>query len=464
VGFRIPTSPEATHAAQSPEQEHKPADLSAYDRLLAGTPAGAAHQVGLGAAGQEFLTEQQKDEARRAAEHNETIGAATKLADASREAGQAALDDSKAAAARDAAARADEDRHRLDIRKDYQDRQDKAFGELAKLQAAGIDTNRYFMNQSTPQKIMAGIAVAMGGIGAGALGPRGTRGDNTALKIIQQAQQDDLDAQKTDMQNRLAIMGKKIDMNREGFSADLATHDAQVDSRKAAYAQTTSMIDKALAQTQKDSAQQQSLLKLKADYQADNEAKDESDQRTKYDLKHAAEKVVGGGGGSDAKKRFQDSIEHITDDAIKAGKPIPPRDELYAAAAIRAGLPGPPGVTPANVSMPAKAPAGAARLANPLLADKSNLKALDDLSNLVKEHGSSFFGEAGGKQAQLEEQLKAAGIDVPVNFWTSTNKTQAAIDARRALIKQKINDRVAIMHGASPEGEDDADSLGAERQ
>jgi hypothetical protein len=66
-------------------------------------------------------------------------------------------------------------------------------------EAASIDPNRYWNNKSTGQKLLAGLALALGGFGAGLTGGR-----NHALDIINKEIDADLNAQKLDRDTFLA--------------------------------------------------------------------------------------------------------------------------------------------------------------------------------------------------------------------------------------------------------------------
>lgn len=60
---------------------------------------------------------------------------------------------------------------------------------------AAVDPNRYWANKSTGDKIMAGIGIFLGGLGR--------QGGNDALQIVQNAINRDIDAQKTQAQQKM---------------------------------------------------------------------------------------------------------------------------------------------------------------------------------------------------------------------------------------------------------------------
>lgn len=76
----------------------------------------------------------------------------------------------------------------------------------------GIDPNRYFANQSTGDRIMSGIGLILGGIGAGLTGR-----ENVAFKVIDDAIERDIMAQR----ENLAAKGRAAERAR-GVMADVA--------------------------------------------------------------------------------------------------------------------------------------------------------------------------------------------------------------------------------------------------
>jgi len=84
-------------------------------------------------------------------------------------------------------------------RDDILARHEAEIDRMAKEAAAGkIDTDRWWKNQSTPQRIMYGLAAALSGFGAGLKG----QVDNSILDMIQHSIDQDINAQKEDILNQ----------------------------------------------------------------------------------------------------------------------------------------------------------------------------------------------------------------------------------------------------------------------
>lgn len=86
-----------------------------------------------------------------------------------------------------------------------------------KLSTAQIDPNRMYNNMGTAGKISASIGLILGGIGAGL-----THGENAALKVINNAIDHDIDAQKANIDKTSSL----YKMNLEKFRDSRAAHDA----------------------------------------------------------------------------------------------------------------------------------------------------------------------------------------------------------------------------------------------
>lgn len=88
--------------------------------------------------------------------------------------------------------------------------------ELAKAIAEGkVDTNRWWNNKSTGDKIAAGIGMLFSGIGSGLTGK-----PNMALEVMNDAINRDIDAQKHDISNKTNLWK----MNREAMGSDSAAN------------------------------------------------------------------------------------------------------------------------------------------------------------------------------------------------------------------------------------------------
>lgn len=79
--------------------------------------------------------------------------------------------------------------------------------ELGKV--AKIDPNRLWAKMETGNKVLAGIGMMLGGLGAGTFATLGVSHQNEALKILRDAISDDVKAQQDNVQNRREALGQK---------------------------------------------------------------------------------------------------------------------------------------------------------------------------------------------------------------------------------------------------------------
>lgn len=79
--------------------------------------------------------------------------------------------------------------------------------ELGKV--AKIDPNRMWSKMETGNKVLAGIGIMLGGLGAGTFATLGVSHQNEALKILRDAISDDVKAQQDNVQNRREALGQK---------------------------------------------------------------------------------------------------------------------------------------------------------------------------------------------------------------------------------------------------------------
>lgn len=85
----------------------------------------------------------------------------------------------------------------------------------------GIDPDRYYKNQTTGDKVLAGIAIALSGVASGMQG----RGGNMAIDLINQAIDRDIEAQKIDLQQRT------ISANAKGTMFNMLRQQLQDDKQ-----------------------------------------------------------------------------------------------------------------------------------------------------------------------------------------------------------------------------------------
>ena len=365
-------------------------------------------------------------------------------------------DASQEAVAKAEGERAQEMTDRKAIKERHDQYNQKAMAELSDLQARGVDTNRYFYEMSTPAKILAGIGVASGAFGAGPLGPRGTRGMNDALKIIQEAQQQDIDSQKADMQNRLAIMGKKLDLNREGFSQDMAMHEAGVQSRAASNAATMALIDKQAALAGGSVEAQQNFQQLKEQLQAKYEAQQTQGEDESYRIAKAAEiaKAKAAGGGVNTAQKYREAVA----DNLAKGMP---EEQAKSIAATKYGLPVQQG---AALALPPKG-AGSARGAPKVEQYASAERAASGLADLIRDNGGHIplTGPNAGAAQAYTQVLEESGYKPPGGWASIADVTEqdakgrtqsrslAFVQAAQAQAKAARTDLYNMLHGAAPD-------------
>jgi hypothetical protein len=108
---------------------------------------------------------------------------------------------------------ADVNRRRAEALAAERQKYEKISAEHIAAEQQGIDPNRYFENRSTGERIMSGIGLILGGIGAGLTGR-----ENVAFKVIDDAIERDIMAQR----ENLAAKGRAAERQR-GVMADVAT-------------------------------------------------------------------------------------------------------------------------------------------------------------------------------------------------------------------------------------------------
>ncbi len=87
-------------------------------------------------------------------------------------------------------------------------------------QTQKLDPDRYIHNMSTGSKIISGIALALGGLGAKQYG-----GQNPAMNVLQSAINNDIDAQKNDQQKSLNLFHMNHQAYEDQNQANLATQN-----------------------------------------------------------------------------------------------------------------------------------------------------------------------------------------------------------------------------------------------
>ena len=453
-------APQPTGQATSPGAQPQ-ADPYA-SAMLPGRGGGATRAAGVSPADKQWVAQQAELAQGGSEEANRQLEQQQALSQQAQDASAAALTESKTAQAKFEAEQAENKKARALLTSKAQDKQTSLDAELAQMQAQGVDPNRYWMNQSTPQKIGAAVAVALGAFGSHALGPRGSESQNQALGIINQAIGQDIDAQKTNLQARLSIMGKRLDVNAEGFNRDQAMLNAERESTQSAYTVAANSIKEQASMFAGNQEAQKQLMQLHAATIATRDAKVEKFNDMEHEANKLGERQVAiGGAAADTPqaKQFRETVLKLQEQATAAGK-NPTGAELRAKAADVLGLPAPEGVSPADVSKPGVA-GGGGRVARVRAELAGNNAALD----IIKKHATAgFLGpSAQGDVDAAVDQLNRNGINIPTGLtarWTGKTAAQRAGAANIIAAKLK-----AISANPGTDSEDlSAEELGAEEQ
>lgn len=147
------------------------------------------------------------------------------------------------------------------IMTDYQSKDDKY---MKALQDQKLDPNRLWNNMSTGNKVMAGIGMLLSGIGGGL-----AHQDNLALKTIDNAINNDIDAQKNDRSNTMNLWKMNRQRMGDDLQANLATRNqlitaAQYQAMKAGNSFKTASaqanLTALMGQAEKEKAQNRAVL------------------------------------------------------------------------------------------------------------------------------------------------------------------------------------------------------------
>jgi len=109
----------------------------------------------------------------------------------------------------------------IDLQKKHQEEKAVQVQELQKFQdiaAKDTDPNRYWNSLSTGNKISASIGIILGGLGAGI-----TRGENQAIKVIDSAINNDIEAQKMNQSKNMNLYKANLDKYKDSEEAYRAT-------------------------------------------------------------------------------------------------------------------------------------------------------------------------------------------------------------------------------------------------
>jgi hypothetical protein len=208
-------------------------------------------------------------------------------------------------------------------------------GQLADLQAQGIDPTRYYQNQSTGQKIMGALLIGLGQFAAHPLGPHGgAPGQNVALEMMNDAARQDIEAQRVNLQKAIDVTKLRGNNAAQGFDDQMALMKAQRDSIQTTYAVGASQIDKFAARAQGNVDVQNKAAALKQAWMEHGDQWVAKTNEEIYRMKKAGEKV-GPGPGGDIPKQVRELAQKIVLDS-KGAVPV---EEAMRQAARLSGLP-----------------------------------------------------------------------------------------------------------------------------
>ena len=298
----------------------------ALSQFVAGMPAGGQRKAGMSKADTDFagsLDSQQQNVQQQTAD---TIARTGQIASNFAQQSDAVAAESKAgllSAQQDMQANA---ARRADLMAQTKQSQAKIQSKLDELEAQGVDPNHYWREQSTGSKIAAGILVGFGGFAQGMNAHLG--GHNAALDIINGAIERDVDAQKTNLQQHLGILGKRMEATSEGFQQQDALLKAEQDSIATGYSIASNEINKRAALYKDNADLQQHAATMTG---ALNQTMQErlghlTEQR--YQLAKSAERIVP---GNDPRAAILAAAAEVQEKANARGVPMSHEQSLAVA-------------------------------------------------------------------------------------------------------------------------------------
>lgn len=137
---------------------------------------------------------------------------------------------------------------------DQKAREDRLLARINEARAMRVDPDKWWNDKSTGGKILAGIGIVLGGIGGGMTG----QGGNTALTVINNAIDRDIDSQKHHIDNSWKAIAAENGLNKEAFDREMHNQVWQNNARQGAYQivkdQLQEIADRTQSQTVKNNA------------------------------------------------------------------------------------------------------------------------------------------------------------------------------------------------------------------
>lgn len=129
-------------------------------------------------------------------------------------------------------------------KKALDDQSAKLFDDI---QTSKVDPGRFYNSLSTGSQIAAAVSIALGGLGGGVSG----HGGNIALDTINKAIDRDIDAQKTDLNNKNTLLARNLEQTHNLNEAEQITRSQLLTVANAQIAKTTAQNMGQQAQAQK---------------------------------------------------------------------------------------------------------------------------------------------------------------------------------------------------------------------
>ena len=188
--------------------------------------------------------------------------------------------------------------------------------KLAQLEAQGINPNNYWQKAGTASNILSAISVGLGGM-ASLNAHNGGR--NPGLEMLNDAISRDIDAQKTNLQHSLAVVGKESDLDNDSFEHQNALLKAETESTQTAYQLAQNQLAKQAGLYKDNADVQTNYQKMANGLNESLSSKIDDAHSRQWQLAKNAEKMTGVGGA--ASQITPKMIGDATLDLIKKGFP-----------------------------------------------------------------------------------------------------------------------------------------------
>jgi hypothetical protein len=349
-----PSAPASTaQAPQAPQGGATPKGLTPPP-AVGGTAPGASpvnpalismlqgathHPAGLSPADRKDIEARAEEQKKRQEREDLAIATAKQNSDTMAQQSQTLAEDTHQAALAQLEDSKRDREHLANVQRDAKEASTRLDTELSSMMARGIDPNKYWEDQSTPQKLGAAFAIGLGAFGA----QMGRGGENTALKVIQGAIDRNVDAQKTNMQKDIALLKMKGDFNASDTETAMASARAERESKQAGWAVVLNDADRRAKALADGSEAKNSYLKFRTSLEQARDADIDASMQRDYQIRKAAERPVTGNGDKIRQKIIDDAARTF-DERAKAGKPISREEswrQAYEANTVRpAGVAG----------------------------------------------------------------------------------------------------------------------------